>query len=312
MEHHNDIIPSHSLRGVPCRLFSRVMLLKVDLDTCLTGLCFGLDRDRNTSLVISRATFLDICDPSVLCIEAGGGGLGHLNNFDHHEPGLDLPPACIQAVDYVGIKDVGMLRLAEYVRLVDLALPLPEPIAFPALSSVFSGMLLLESDPLEQFRQGMSLLIHVLEQGVDPFQTLPDLPAWRPYIAAKEANAALLERDMAQAVITTTASGWTVGLLQTQAVGGAGALFAQGCDVAVLFAPAFGHPPVPKFTIAARERRVIDLLPVLDRIEPGWGGRDRIIGSPRRGSRLDAATVFDLVLRHVQADSEANVMPASR
>jgi len=166
----------------------KVIIQKADLDTCLTGLILGVGSGDEVIGVRGDASPEDLDDPEVLCIEAGGSGRVDLNNFDHHETDEYLPPACRQAFEHKGIKNEGLSRLVDYVAMVDEAVNEHPAITFPSLSSLFSGMLFVESEPLGQFRCGVALLQRVLDDHIDPFSTMPEYQAWHPYIKAKKEN----------------------------------------------------------------------------------------------------------------------------
>lgn len=277
----------------------KVLIQKPDLDTCLAALILGVQETNEVICLNGEASETDLGDPHVLCIEAGGSGQAVLMNFDHHDPVGYFPPACRQAYEAQGWQDDGMLRLVDYVCLVDER-PADHPrVAFPSLSNLFSGMLLVEKDAVTQFLAGMALLRTVRQDGLDPFVTMPDRDEWRPWRLAKEENLKMVMEASAKARFNTTQSGLRIGFLESNAVGGTGTLFAQGCRVAILFNPTFGVPPLPKYTIAGNGVAVSGLLPHLDRLEKGWGGRETIIGSPRLGSVLTPAQVVEQVLKHL-------------
>lgn len=285
----------------------RVVIQKVDLDTTLTALICGVSE--NDEIVVCRgdAATEDLANPDVLCIEAGGSGQAHLNNFDHHNEGGHLPASCEQALrlgsgQAFQVKEpsvTALARLVEYVAMLDcrpqeLASRAPKP-GFPTLSAVFSGMLLTEKQPREQLHKGIAILRTVLKHGLDPFGTIPELPDWKPWIKAKRRNDAAVREAQARAEYFSTHGGLQAGYLESEFIGGIGALYAKGCQVVVMYNPRFGDPPVPKFTIAGNGVRVDHLLPHLNALEPGWGGRETIIGSPRTGSRLSPSMIRRLV-----------------
>lgn len=101
--------------------------------------------------------------------------------------------------------------------------------------------------------------------------------------------------------ILRSASGRKVGYLthehnQVPVFGGIGTLYRKGCDVAIIFDPAFGTTAVRKFTIAGNGIAVSGILPVIIELEEGWGGREAIIGSPRYGSNLPEQSVLEIAL----------------
>lgn len=278
----------------------RVYIQKPDLDTCLTALILGVTADDHVIAGCSDADSSMLADPSVFCIEAGGNGQVHLGNFDHHDPGHYWLPACRQALDCVGSFSSSLPCLVEYVCAIDEARPL-SPVPFPGLSSIFSGMLLSESDPVRQFFLGIEMLSTVVTLGLNPFGTMPDLPEWGIYRQAKSANRERLNIIIESAQYYTTNAGKVVGALKFPPgggiIGGIRTLYDKGADVVMLYDPTFGTASVNKFTIAGNRVDVAVLLPDLNRLEAGWGGRETIIGSPRSGSVLPFAAVVELLVR---------------
>lgn len=304
---------------------------KVDLDLALTALLLGVSGEDEIVVVRDKAEEGDLLDPNVICIECGGSGEVQRGNFDHHDTSANLPPACMQAFDLLfegksggpssalglglgkSAKEQGAFadrvrRLVEYVSLLDTSGPQglkergmsPED-AFPTLSYVFSGMLLVVKDPVEQLFKGMEILRKVLELGVDPFGPLPAVPEWEGYIRARRKNDEELSAALARAEFFQTERGLRAGFLETEAVGALGALYRAGCQVAIVYSPNFGDPPVAKYTIGGNGLRVDALKAVLDGIEPGWGGpaHGTILGSPRSGSKLRPEEVKELVRRNL-------------
>jgi hypothetical protein len=274
---------------------------KPDMDTCLTAFLLGCGYG---SMVLS-ADEVDLADcladSTICCIEAGGSGHVHLLNFDHHEPGLGLAPACHQAYNYLQLNNLAVKRLVDYVCMVDDHLPGMKPIEFPSLSAIFSGMLLSLSEMRKQFFEGIEIMRTVLAGDFDPFVTIPTNPAWQPYIEIKKENWQKLQRLARHAHFEFSAHNRKVGVLEVPAelssvVGGSESLYRQGCEVVILFNPAFGLPPVRKFTIASQSLSLAPLLSDLNQWEDGWGGRDTIIGSPWLGSQLTLEQVVERTL----------------
>ena len=163
-------------------------------------------------------------------------------------------------------------RLVDYVCMVDERIPVGELPEFPTLSNIFSGMLLIEKEPAAQFAKGIAILRRVVAARLDPYDTMPDCEAWRPFAEAKEANFRLVKETLEQAEYYLSRRGRKVGYVESTAIGGIGTLYEQGCEVAVMFNPAFGEPPMPKFTIAGNQTLVIAAKPAFDELEAGWGG----------------------------------------
>lgn len=267
----------------------RVVFQKADLDTCLTALICGVDDLDPSELVRGPASAADLADPAVLCIEAGGSGQVDCNNFDHHHPLHYFPPACRQAALRHAVSGSALLRLVDYVCRVDEALPIVPPVGYPSLSNLFSGMRLALPDVHDQFRQGVALLDVVWQHGYDPFITIPVADPWRVFLSASEANRALLAKDVACAKDFYTSKGTRGGFVSSRAAGALGALYQRGSQIAVAF-----NPESSKYTIGSRDLAVAGLLPVLNRIESGWGGREQIIGS-RPGSRVGDQEVLQII-----------------
>jgi len=273
----------------------KVIIQKPDLDTCLTALIMGVSRNDVVCVENNGASPEDIADSSVICIESGGSGLVSLNNFDHHDPDKYFPPACQQAYEHRNIKDEMLGRLVRYVCIVDDRPNEHPPIQFPSLSSIFSGMLLYEKEPLEQLFSGIDMLKTVLANGIDPFESVPDLEIWHQYKEKKQKNLYELEKILSQAEFFETDNGTKSAYLESSAIGGIGSLYAQNCGVVIIYSPSFGNPPIRKFTIASQNKNVSILLDELKKFEEGWGGRETIIGSPRSGTMLDKTKVLSLV-----------------
>jgi hypothetical protein len=288
----------------------RVVIQKVDLDTALTAFLSGVSEEDEIVVARDQASPEDLANPDVVCIECGGSGQVELGNFDHHNTDQELPPACVQAHQAgSGPQDHESLeRLVDYVSRLDTQGPealkerskLPEG-AFPTLSDVFSGMLLVTRDPKAQLLKGVGILRTVLEQGIDPFGILPKLEGWEEYIEAKRRNEEAIQKALKSAKFFTTKGGRKAGFVETEVIGALGALYGQGCEIAVAYSPQFGNPPVPKYTIAGNGVRVDSILEILNEKEPSWGGpaQGTIIGSPRRGSKLEPEEVLKVVKDHL-------------
>lgn len=282
---------------------------KPDLDTCLTAIVLGFSGEDQTVVLPGAAESSALADPAAVCIEVGGSGQVELNNFDHHDEARFFPPACRQAYEcrHTDNDTPELARLVDYVAIVDDPPADPITVHYPSLSNLFSGMLMVTPDPLVQFQRGIALLKTVLEAGYNPFNSLPERPEWQPYLAAKAENKRLLTEHgvLESASFFTTNSGLKVGYIFLTAetgnlIVGPGLLYEQGCDIAVIYSPAFGVPPVRKFTIAGRDWAVNHLLPHLAQLESGWGGREKIIGSPRNGgSVLKKNIIIELVRNYV-------------
>jgi len=277
----------------------KVMMEKPDMDTCLTALLLGVS-DRHAIEVCPEGAGLDdLFDRETLCIECGGSGLIHLNNFDHHGD-VNLPPACIQALTRTLTHKTVMLRLVDYVGRLDIGAFFPRPSIFPSLSHIFSGLRLIEVGNLNQFIRGIDMLRQVLDQGLDPYGPMPVPDKWQPYMEAKKCNLSTVEKSMETAQFFQTDKGRKIGVLEHTGIGGTGNLFAKGCDIALLHHSCFGEPSVSKYTIASRNVRVYSLVQRFKIIETGWGGHPYIIGSPRgKGTILSTQMIIRMIVKYL-------------
>ena len=274
----------------------QIVIQRPDLDTCLAGAILGAQDSDPVVYRAEGATAAELSDPTVVCLEAGGSGQVELGNFDHHDPGLDLPPAATQAYVYAG-RPPAYARLVEYNEVIDLCLASPLRPPFPSVSSLISGIRFLHAeDPVCQFRQGVRALRLIAERGIDPFDRLPAVAEWAPYLEEKSRR--LSELNQAPpAAETVTCGRMKIAFSTTTLVGAVGSLDRLGADVAVVARP-LETSGTWKYTIAGRNVRVSGLLDVLKRLEAGWGGpaHGTIIGSPHRGSALPPETVRAIVL----------------
>jgi len=283
---------------------------KVDLDTVATGFILDVDRYSRDNVEVIRsgqASETDLADPDVICIEVGGSGRVMETNFDHHDPDGPKESATLQALNLLAndcpqLFEKGELpklfKLATYIDILDVSgaksLPSYGQVEFPTLSDIFAGMVLVIRDPVEQFHRGIEILRTVIETGQNPFGTIGGFSL---YAEAKLKNNLQVAEAVKSAQWATTKSGRKLGFLETDFYGAPGALYGLGAEVVVAFAPRFGNPPAPKFTIGGNGVKVNLVLPILNKLENGWGGppTGTIIGSPREGSKLSLKEVVDIV-----------------
>lgn len=277
---------------------------KVDLDTVGVGFIFGVDRNDNVIVLRNgQASEDELADDQIFCIEVGGSGRIVESNFDHHDPGGPKESATMQAFKTAfqgeSITELSIeFRISTYIDILDTmgakSLPSYGQVEFPTLSDVFAGMCLMTRDSMEQFHRGIEILERIFSEEQDPFGTIVGFPE---YAAAKAEN----NRQIAIAAKNTqwsmTDSGRKLGYLVTDFYGAPGVLYGMGAEIVVAYAPQFGNPPVPKFTVAGNGIRVDAALERLNALEPGWGGpaTGTIIGSPREGSKLSIAQVVEIV-----------------
>lgn len=284
---------------------------KIDLDTVGVGFVWGVCRENHDIVVVrsGQASEEDLATNEVICIEVGGSGRVRDMNFDHHDPKGPTESATAQALreyyrqdalgaaEYCG--DVVLVgKLVSYIDILDImgakSLPFYGQVQFPTLSDVFAGMLLTTRDTIEQFCRGVELLDEVIRTGQDPFGTIRGFDS---YAEAKAVNNRQVAKAAEVARWSETVSGHKLGYLETDFYGAPGVLYGLGAEIVVAYAPRFGNPPVPKFTVAGNDVRVDRALARLNALESGWGGppTGTIIGSPREGSKLSLEQVVGIV-----------------
>src|SRR5712691_9237479 len=242
----------------------KVIIIQVDLDTCLSGLICGAGESDTVIRRPGGATVEELADPAVLCLEAGGSGEVSRNNFDHHNTTLPLSPACVQAWEHRG-RPPEFALLVEYVAAIDEARPLPQ-LDGMTLAGLFSGLRLSIAEPPEQFRAGLRLLDTIVKDKFDPLGIMPEREEWRPYIEATQANEARPAEVAEQARYFQTAARLKAGFVESTYIGAPFALYELGCDIAVAYHPQFGAPPIPKFTIGANPARNVRVDYLLDEL----------------------------------------------
>ncbi|MBI5445328.1 MAG: hypothetical protein HY900_29465 [Deltaproteobacteria bacterium] len=274
----------------------RVVIRKPDLDTVVAAFVLGVEPGDELVVVPCRAGPEDLADPGVLCLECGGSGDVGRSNFDHHDLGRDDPPACVQAYASRAPADPGAAELVTYTAAVDLAGPLDRKTAWPSLSQLFSGLRMVPREPPFAFWAGLRLVGEVHRRGLSPYGPLPVAGEWTSYIEAKKAERARLTKAMVRALFFHTESGRRSGFVETDGIGGHGALRRAGCELCVVATPA-REDGTRLYTISASQLRISALLPALSALEPGWGGPSHgtILGSPPAGSRLAPDAVIGVV-----------------
>lgn len=283
---------------------------KVDIDTCGAALLLGVSREDEVVVVRGDAPSTeDLANPEVICIEVGGSGQWDLNNWDHHGQDCINVSAVRQAflertaggIDQDLMYHFGPYGpMVEYIDILDTQGPdalrqrVGKDVEFPTLSDCFAGMLLSERNPVEQLHKGIELLAEVVKTGQNPFGTIVEFGA---YAEAKARNDAQIAKAVETAQWDVTRAGRKLGFLETDFFGAPGALYGKGAEIVVAFAPQFGNPPVPKFTVAGNGIKVNSALPALLEKEEGWGGppTGTILGSPRTGSSLTLEEVVEIV-----------------
>lgn len=294
-----------------------VVPIKVDLD--VVGCAYLLElrsddfteSDRILRVSRGRASSEELADPHCLCIEVGGSGQADRLNFDHHGEEAPDISATKQAYAAPWVEgDYFNRSLSDYVDILDRKgihhLSHVEP---PSLSHVFSGLLLVEEEPSEQFVKGLRLLekIQGFDAGFDFFSSLSPLIEAKdergdlshPEICRYSEAKAEHDLEVAEAVKGArwgeTSSGYSLASLESEIIGVVGALYEAGADVVVCLNPNFQG--VRKFTVAGKGIKVEAALEELDRLDPGWGGpaSGTIIGSPWEGSSLSMDAVVEVV-----------------
>ncbi len=171
---------------------------------------------------------------------------------------------------------------------------------FPTLYDILSGLLLSVREPVAQLLAGLEILHLAKEQNLNPFGTVPldCFPHFEDYAKAKAEHRAQLQAGVVEpAKWERTQSGRRLAYVETVRFGALGALYQAGAEIAVVYNPQFGEPPVAKFSIAGDGLRIDAVRAPLNEMEPGWGGpaHGTILSSPKAGSKLTLETVVGTV-----------------
>lgn len=284
-----------------------VCLRKPDLDTLAAAFLAGVQPDFNPLLVcLGDAPEHLLRNPSVLCLECGGSGQTHLANLDHHGGNEILPTAVEQAMDLFWPAQNSLYTdrlhiLAEYAAFIDSAGQRGTPPLYssPAnLSALVSGMLSMHKTPEEAFRAGLKLLEQWVDTAAAPWdltKVVSDFPVWRHYLAAHTVMRNALRADARHVVPFSTAIGPALALC-SGSYGVHGLLRNLGAKVRL--AVGLGHPYRYSISVEPKDKPWLQVLGNnLNAMEPGWGGPSggSILGAPFPGSRLELATVIELM-----------------
>lgn len=270
---------------------------KPDMDTVLAALILGWKKTDDIVFVQGGAPQSALNDPRIYCLECGGSGQTWLGNFDHHDPGQSLPPACVQAYYWMRRDDPALLSMVQYVAAVDTGIGMPcRDKAVLGLSNIFSGMRLILSSEIDQFRTGIGIFELVRAKKIDPWMAMPFLSEWMSYMSVKEKQRDDLFAYRENVVWFTTKAGLQGGFLECPLPGIHGLLRVLGCRVTI--AAGLRYQGRRMVSIAGDDMVVNSLLPVLSSIETGWGGPSHcgIIGSPRSGTSLEEGTIIKIVM----------------
>jgi len=268
-----------------------VVVDKIDLDTVGCAFILGIRQKDMVKVLNGRTISKEILEnPFVICIEIGGSGQVGLNNFDHHEENGPTDSATQQVFSLFGNKSDRMMTcLVEYIDTLDTRgkkeLEKHQKSYFPSLFDIFSGMLLIEKNPVNQLHKGINILKHLVDSNQNPFGPIH---GFQLYSAAAKENINRMKKAAAEAKWMKTKKGRPLVYLETHCRGPINFLYEQGAEIVIAYSPAFGNSSSPKFTIASQEIKLITLSKELEKLEKGWGCQANgiIIGSPKMGSHL--------------------------
>ena len=286
--------------------FKNILFGKIDLDSIVTALVLGVNpEESNLQCKSGSASGEELLNPLTLCIEVGGTGRIDENNFDHHDSSerVDLS-ACAQALERLA-------KLVHYVDEVDRGVKFDlgkDQNCYPSLIQLVSGMLLTIKDPIDQMKEGLSILRVVLQSGLDPYGSmakivdyLPDAKIW---LENKRKHEQLFEEVCLSAKWFATKSGKKLAAVETTWVGVPGALYGKGAEIVIALNPNYERAGknFRKFTIAGKDIVVTPVSEILNQLESGWGGPNHgtIIGSPvDYSSNLSLEEVIEIVISNL-------------
>lgn len=267
----------------------RFVFRKPDLDTVTAAVLLGYRPGMELRCVNSNATFEEFLDPKVVCLECGGAGQQSLNNYDHHDPNVNLPPACVQALNRYQGANAAINNIIRYVAAVDTGQNICRHGSFGiTLSHAFSGMRLAIEDCKEQFNSGAELVSKVIESNASPWDIPKNLVS-RRWIEAKRYSRNHMLSICQNTKKFMTNKGWKAMLLRAPVPGVHGYLRKLGAHVSVACGLAKGN----QYSISGQSSLLSGLSDNLNIIETGWGGPSHggILCSPYSGTRLTESDI---------------------
>ncbi len=297
--------------GIP----NAVAFIKPDLDSVGCACLLFWDSWSHWSEVdfvhlSDRADEALLGDHRVLCVECGGEGRVREWNFDHHAP--HGPSACATEQAYSAIGSPEWLgTFCRYVSAVDRGLSVSSSKAADVtLSSLFSGMLCLETDPVMQFKRGLELLREVLlhpKNRQSPWALADLSPAMTAFLVAKRDLARQVAMQSSK-VVTRCRAPLVVMSLESALPGAHGLMRDLGADLSVAVDLRLkGH-----VSISCRPGLGVLMQGILGELlalEPGWGGpaAGTVISSPRGlGTGLSLQSILEIVSRSARHFSQAH------
>ncbi len=282
-----------------------VLPFKLDLDAISTAIAALIVypgtplATANTATPEGKAQLAEwLADSEVVCIEVGGSGQTDLNNFDHHQPGLELACALAQFV----AKNGGISawrRLAEYIDAFDSHGP--SAVKNLTVANIEKGLRLQAEDqkwPTEKLlAEAKKLLDAVLDLGgeADNAEVVAKIAAiveFAPALARVTEEDRLIADLKAGIQTVVLSSGKRLGVVTSPYRGNAAAIVtAEGFDFAAAFNPLSQGG---KWTFAVSPAHMSGNLNAffleIKKIEPEAGGRDKVGGSAKE-SKLTATQI---------------------
>ncbi len=276
-----------------------VYIIKPDLDTIVTAALAGINPKTHQLVVLtSRAPAAVLENPKFLCLECGGSGQIHLNNFDHHD-GTGLPSACVQALKVFMTDDLFMHRLVAYAAAIDSGVFTPKS-GNITLGHVLGGLALTYTSFEHCFWAGLHVVRELVARRISPQNLglhMHQNSLWAGYVARQKAQRVALS-NCTQAVRRIAVPCGYLLALTTCYAGVHGLLLSLGGQVRL----AMRHLPSGKtqatISCANDLRHILShFLALASQHEQGWGGPDHgcIVASPYGGSCLGEEEILAII-----------------
>jgi len=274
---------------------------KPDMDTVLAAMILGFNESKDDLILTNSEIQAEVlADKEIFCIECGGSGQLNLKNFDHHDPFIVLPCACVQA--YLWKKNLNnvVYNLVKYVQYVDEGLKKQykhNNESEISLSGIYSGMRLkYKKSLIMQFNKGIELFKTICQKQINPWKPLPKLYEWNDYITLKKIQLKVLDNYLRQAEFFYTFSGIKFGFLTAPTPGIHGLLRRAGCSISIA-SGLYSYNNNMYYSISSDDLNISYILSDLLILEKGWGGpsNGRIIASPQHGSLLPKQKIINIV-----------------